>query len=162
MRRGWWDYNKVLRWAMDKEKEDHRQVDKDMQFGARLKSLREQKGVSLRVAGKATEMSGQYLWLLECSANRRIPPPEKLRSLSRYYAVPIKDLLADAGYVQDSTFEAEDEEFAKEMKVARAFLHVINDPRFPRGKNISAERTQHDAKVFIIELYQRITGQKLL
>lgn len=159
MCRRWRAYRKILGWIINKEKP---KKERNMQFGERLKELREQKGVSLRTAGKATAMSGQYLWSLECSANRRIPSPEKLRNLSKYYSVPIKDLLADAGYVQDSALEADDEDYAREMKVTRAFIHIINDPRFPSGKDIIAKTAQYEVKMFIIELYQRITGQKLL
>lgn len=134
-----------------------------MEFGERLKLLRERKGASLRAAGKATKMSGQYLWSLERASNGRIPPPKKLRELSRYYGVPVEDLLTDAGYLpQDSLLGDNCEESSYDMKVSRAFVHVINDPRFPRGKDLSSEKTAFEAKMFIIELYQRITGQKLL
>lgn len=134
-----------------------------MQFGERLRLLRERKGVSLRAVGKATNMSGQYLWSLEHASSGRIPSPEKFRKLSIYYAVPVEDLLIDAGYLpQDSSIDESYNESSYDAKALRAFVHVINDPRFPRGKDINAEATAFDTKIFIIELYQRITGQKLL
>jgi len=133
-----------------------------MHFGDRLKLLRERKGVSLRTAGKATDMSCQYLWSLEHSSNKRIPVPEKLRKLSRYYSVPVEDLLVSAGYLQDPMDPAEGRMFSYDKRVSMAFEHVINDPRFPRGEDLSSETTPFEAKVYIIELYQRVTGQKLL
>lgn len=133
-----------------------------IQFGERLKLLREEKGVSLRAAGEATDMSGQYLWSLERAVNRNIPSPEKLRRLSRYYAVAVEDLLADAGYLEDPEYEDGDEERSFVTRATKAFMHVINDPRFPRGGSLNPKEISHEGKLYIVELYQRVTGQKLL
>lgn len=117
-------------------------------FGQFLKSLREQKGVSLVDVEKATGISNAYLSQLETGARRRLPPPERLRIIADYYNISVKELLEKAGY-----YEARDIKETFEQRINKAFLHAINDPQFNTGQRINPNEISIDVKRFVLEMY---------
>lgn len=66
-------------------------------LGEYLKKLREEKGYSLREAGRQTGIAEAYLWQLE-NGKRVIPRPEMLKKLAKGYGVPAENILKHAGY----------------------------------------------------------------
>jgi len=125
-------------------------------FGRYLRELREKKGVTLMQVEEATGLSNAYISQLETGVRRRIPPPDRLKKLANYFNVTIKELLEKAGYVDSGEVG---ETFAQ--KVNKAFLHVTNDPKFQYGTRVKKEYDL-DTKRFIIEMYEKATGKKLL
>ncbi|MEW6536421.1 MAG: helix-turn-helix domain-containing protein [Candidatus Auribacterota bacterium] len=119
-----------------------------------LKKLRG--NLSIRNLSEKTGISNAYLSQLE-SGKRDSPHPEILKKLARFYGIPVIEILKHAGYLDDEM----DEKESYEEKVDRLFLHVINDPEFQYGTRM---KCQYDlaAKRFIIEMYEKLTGKKLL
>lgn len=120
----------------------------DYPFGQYLKSLREQKSVSLIDVEKATGISNAYLSQLETGTRRRLPTPERLHLLSDYYNVSVRELLEKAGY-----YEAKEIKETYEQQINKAFLHVINDPQFHTGQRINPREISLDVKRFVLEMY---------
>lgn len=117
-------------------------------FGQFLKSLREQKGVSLIDVEKATGISNAYLSQLETGSRRRLPMPERLRLLGNFYSVSMKELLEKAGY-----YEAKEIKETFKDQIDSDFLHVIHDPQFQTGRLIYPDRVSADIKRFVIDTY---------
>lgn len=121
---------------------------KDFPFGKYLKSLREQKGVSLLDVEKATGISNAYLSQLETGTRKRLPTPDRLRQIANYYNVTMAEMMQKAGYADAGIIEA-----PREQQVEREFLHIINNPNLPSGANIKPSNVPLDVKQFIIELH---------
>ena len=117
-------------------------------FGQFLKWAREQKGASLKEVEKATGIPNAYLSQLETGARKKLPPPERLRTIANYYNVNIQQLLEKAGYYEDDEVPE-----TYEQKIEKLFLHAINDPKFNTGSRINPKDLSIEAKRFIIELY---------
>lgn len=117
-------------------------------FGQFLKSLREQKGVSLVDVEKATGISNAYLSQLETGSRRRLPPPERLRLIADYYNVSAQELLKAAGYLEEK-----DVEETYEQKIDKLFTHIINDPDLKSGVRIDPKGVSLDIKRFIVEIH---------
>lgn len=117
-------------------------------FGQYLKSLREQKGVSLIDVEKATGLSNAYLSQLETGARRRLPTPERLHLLGDFYNVSMKELLEKAGY-----YEAKEVKETFKDSVDNDFLHIIHDPQFHTGHRIHPNQISTDIKRYVIEMY---------
>ena len=81
-------------------------------LGEYLKKIREEKGYSLREAGKRTKIAEAYLWQLE-NGKREIPRPEMLKKLAEGYGVPVETLLKHAGYFEEPADEKKEGETAK-------------------------------------------------
>jgi len=83
-----------------------------------LRTIRKQRGLSLKKVEKAAEVSNAYLSQLE--RGRRNPPhPDILKKLARVYEVPVNDLLAAAGYLDEGKGNTR-------QSVEQAFEHVIS------------------------------------
>ena len=78
-------------------------ADKDQELGLYLKELRIVKDLSLRDVEKKTNntVSNAYLSQLE-SGKIAKPSPHILEQLAKVYEVPYEDLMAVAGYMQQS------------------------------------------------------------
>ncbi|MBI4005733.1 MAG: helix-turn-helix transcriptional regulator [Gammaproteobacteria bacterium] len=74
------------------------------QLGAKLRRLRQNKGVSLRTVESETGISNAYLSQLERGVATN-PNPIKLRKLAEYFNAPYLDLLAHAGYLPSGARE---------------------------------------------------------
>ena len=127
---------------------------RDETIGAMLKRLRG--NTSLRAIQRISGVSNAYLSQVE--KGLRKPGPRLLRRLSALYGVNVQELFRKAGYLDSIVEEPNVDET---MEVERAYQYVLSDPVFrvgtrPRGP-LSVE-----SKRFIVELYERYSGKKLL
>ena len=127
---------------------------RDETIGAMLKRLRG--NTSLRAIQRISGVSNAYLSQVE--KGLRKPGPRLLRKLSALYGVSVQELFRKAGYLDSIVEEPNVDET---MEVERAYQYVLSDPVFrvgtrPRGP-LSVE-----SKRFIVELYERYSGKKLL
>lgn len=123
-------------------------------IGDMLKRLRGD--TSLRAIQRVSGISNAYLSQVE--KGLRKPGPRLLRKLSALYGVSVQELFRKAGFL-DSV--AEEPQVDETTEVERAYQYVLSDPVFrvgtrPRGP-LSVE-----SKRFIVELYERYSGKKLL
>ena len=77
--------------------------------------------------------------------------------MAKTYGVPIEELLEAAGYLKD----AQDRRL-QSQKIERAFEHVISDPKYRHGARLKGSALSLEAKRFIVEMYEKMTGRKLL
>lgn len=124
-------------------------------FGEYLRTLRIEQKLSLREAEKLSGVSNSYLGLIE-RGQRPIPGADILKKLAPIYDVPVRDLLRAAGYLKE-----EEVSLSEEEEVDMAFRFVMNDPRYKSGTRIKGGLTT-EVKRFIIEMYEKATGKKLL
>jgi len=127
-------------------------------FGDYLRRLRERQKMSLREAAAKTGVSVSYLTQIE-NRRRKPPGPEVLKKLAPAYDVSIRDLLKAAGYLDD--VEQIKQATSEEDEVDRAYRFAISDPQFRFGTRITGEVTT-DVKRFIVEIYEKATGRKLI
>jgi transcriptional regulator with XRE-family HTH domain len=124
-------------------------------FGEYLRTLRLEKRYSLREVEELSGVSNSYLGLIE-RGQRPIPGADILKKLAPVYDVPIRDILVAAGYLKD-----EDVSLSEEDEVEMAFRFVMNDPRYKSGTRIKGGLNT-EVKRFIVEMYEKATGKKLL
>ncbi len=124
-------------------------------FGEYLRTLRLEKRYSLREVEQMSGVSNSYLGLIE-RGQRPIPGADILKKLAPVFDVPIRDMLAAAGYlkIEDITISEEDE-------VEMAFQYVMNDPRYKSGTRIKGGLNT-EVKRLEVEMYEKATGKKLL
>ena len=135
------------------EETDHR----DENIGQMLKRLRGD--TSLRGVQRLSGISNAYLSQIE--KGERHPGPKLLRRLAALYGVGVHELLRKAGYLDRGGEEGEEPEVDETAEVERAYQYVLADPVFrvgtrPRGP------LSIDSKRFIVELYERYSGKRLL
>ncbi len=123
-------------------------------IGQMLRRLRGD--TSLRGVHRLSGISNAYLSQVE--KGTRHPGPKLLRRLAALYGVGVGDLFRKAGYLEEEGDEPQVDETAE---VDRAYRYVLADPVFrvgtrPRGP-LSIE-----SKRFIVELYERWSGKRLL
>ena len=111
---------------------------------------------SLRGVQRLSGVSNAYLSQVE--KGDRHPGPRLLRRLAALYGVEIQELFRKAGYLDR---DGEEQKVDEATEVERAYQYVISDPVFrvgtrPRGP-LSTE-----SKRFIVELYERYSGKRLL
>lgn len=124
-------------------------------LGEYLKKLREEQRLSLRDVAARTGISVSYLTQIE-HGRKKSPGPEILKKLTPLYDVPVRDLLKAAGYLEEPKPVLTDQE-----EVEMAFRYVMQDPRYKSGTRVQGELTK-DVKRFIVEMYEKATGKKLL
>jgi len=124
-------------------------------FGEYLRTLRLEKRYSLREVEELSGVSNSYLGLIE-RGQRPIPGADILKKLAPVFDVPVRDLLAVAGYLKE-----EDISLSEEDEVEMAFRFVMNDPRYKSGTRIKGGLNT-EVKRFIVEMYEKATGKKLL
>jgi transcriptional regulator with XRE-family HTH domain len=123
-------------------------------LGAYLYNTRKDRRLSLKKVEKLAGVSNAYLSQLE--RGRRNPPhPDILKKLAKVYDVPVNELLAAAGYLEDEKGITRD-------KIEQAFQHVISDPKYRHGTRLKGSTLNVEAKRFIIEMYEKMTKRKLL
>jgi len=120
-------------------------------FGEFLKWAREQKGVSLKEAEKATGIPNAYLSQLETGARKKLPPPDRLQIIAEYYNVSPQELLYKAGY-----FKKKDIKETQEDKLDKALTHALSDPLLKTGTRVNIKNLSADAKRFIVEVYKNV------
>ena len=119
-----------------------------------LRTIRKQKGMSLKKVEKAAGVSNAYLSQLERGL-RNPPHPEILKRLAKVYEVPVTELLSAAGYL-------EEKQESRNQNVEQAFQHVITDPKYRYGTRLKGAQLSLEAKRFIVEMYEKMTKRKLL
>jgi len=124
-------------------------------LGDYLRDLRNKKRLSLREVGEAVGVSGSYLSQIE--TGERKPSAEILRKLAPAYGVPVRDILEVAGFLDEPEARAGDEEHLE-----WAFQCVLSDPEYRFGNRLRGQELTPEAKRFIIEVYEKATGRKLL
>ena len=127
----------------------------DRELGPLLKQLRGDS--SLRDVRRMTGISNSYLSQIERGDRR--PGPSVLKRLASLYGVDLQDLLKRAGYLDDpeEVIPRDDEP----QEVERAYQYVLADPKFRVGTRPSGPLSL-EAKRFIVEMYERFTGKRLL
>lgn len=125
------------------------------EFSRYLQKLRESSRLGLTTVAERTRISKGYLSQLE-SGKRKSPHPDVLRRLATVYSITTVDLLRKAGYLVDA-----DEQLSEEAKLEGAFRHVLSDPDFEYGTKVAGEASS-ELKRFIVEMYEKTTGKKLL
>ena len=122
-------------------------------IGAYLRELRGTR--SLREVYRRTGISDPYLSNIE--KGHRRPGPRVLQKLAAFYGVSLQDLLKRAGHL-DAGDDAGDD---AEANVDRAFEFVLADPKFRFGTRPDGPMSLA-AKRFIVEMYETLTGKRLL
>ncbi len=125
------------------------------QFGAYMRTLRKQRGLTLKQVEKAAQVSNAYVSQIERGL-RKPPHPDILNRLAAVYQVPARELMVQAGYLPD------DKETEKKRLIERAYEHVLTDPSYSHGTRLKAAHLSLDAKRFIVEMYEKMTGRTLL
>ena len=127
----------------------------EQELGPLLKRLRGDS--SLRDVRRMTGISNSYLSQIERGDRR--PGPSVLKRLASLYGVDVQDLLKRAGYLDDpEEVTPRDDE---PQEVERAYQYVLADPKFRVGTRPSGPLSL-EAKRFIVEMYERFTGKRLL
>ena len=126
---------------------------KDVEIGPLLRGLRG--NTSLREVRRLAGISNSYL--SEIERGERRPGISVLRRLAALYGVDVKRLMRSAGYLDNEEGQADNDP----LEVDRAYRYVLEDPEFrfgtrPRGP------LDIEAKRFIVEMYERLTGKRLL
>jgi len=124
-------------------------------LGNYLRDLRIKQRLSLREVGERVSLSGSYLSQIETGERR--PSAEILRKLAPSYGVPVRDALEVAGFLDEPEAVMSDAEHLE-----WAFQCVLSDPEYRFGNRLRGTELTPDAKRFIIEVYQKTTGRKLL
>ena len=125
-------------------------------IGQFLRELRQTTGLSLREASRRSGVSDPYLSQVE--RGLRHAGPNILKRLAPVYGATIRDLMERAGFLETvETPPLLDEA----QEVERSYQFVLADPRFRFGTRPSGELTL-EAKRFIVEMYEKLTGKRLL
>ena len=129
--------------------------DMPSQFGTYMRTLRKQRGLTLKQVEKAAQVSNAYVSQIERGL-RKPPHPDILNRLAAVYQVPARELMVQAGYLPNEA------EMEKKRRIERAYEHVVTDPNYSHGTRLKAAHLSLDAKRFIVEMYERATGRTLL
>ena len=134
------------------ELDDDRDLDQDEEIGPLLKRLRGEN--SLRDVQRLTGVSSSYLSLVERGERR--PGVNLINKLSILYGVDVNELLQRARRLGSG--DPRDDE---PLEVERAYQYVLADPVFRVGTRPDGPMTLK-TKRFIVEMYERYTGKRLL
>jgi transcriptional regulator with XRE-family HTH domain len=124
-------------------------------LGDRLRELRNQKRLSLREIDEIAGISSSYLSQVE--TGERHPSASVLKKLAPAYGISPRELLEVAGYLDEPEAKLTETEYLE-----WAFQCVLSDPKYKFGNRLRGEEVTPNAKRFIIEVYQKATGKKLL
>ena len=125
------------------------------QIGSYLRDLRNQKHLTLREVEGQSGASGSYLSQVE--QGKRQPSADLLRKIAPAYGASIRELLEMAGYLNEPEVRMSDQD-----RVEWAFKCVVSDPDYRFGTSLGPQGLTLEAKRFIVEMYQKATGRKLL
>jgi transcriptional regulator with XRE-family HTH domain len=124
-------------------------------FGIFMRKLRKERALTLKQVESAAGVSNAYMSQIERGL-RNPPHPDILKRLATVYEVTDRELLIQAGYLDDP------EEQVKREKLEKAFQHVLTDPHYKYGTRLRGGHLNLDAKRFIVEMYEKATGRALL
>ena len=136
----------------DQDLQERREIEGDDAIGPLLRRLRGD--LSLRDVTARIGVSSSYLSQIE--RGDRQPGSNVVRKLAYLYNVDAEELMKRAGrdpYIDPYSDEA--------MDVERAYQYVLADPKFRVGTRPSGPLSL-EAKRFIVEMYERFTGKRLL
>ena len=123
-----------------------------LEIGALLRRLRGR--LSLRDVNRRVGVSSSYLSRIE---RGEIDPGRNIiRKLAAAYGVDPAALHERAGHVGGSPY-SDDED----LDLERAFRYVLDDPKFRFGTRPEGV-LDRNAKRFIVEMYESLTGKRLL
>ena len=132
--------------------DERREIKGDDAVGPLLRRLRG--GLSLRDVTSRVGISSSYL--SEIERGSRKPGANIIRKLADLYNVDAEELMKRAGR------ESHIDPFSDEaMEVERAYEYVMADPVFRVGTRPDGPITLK-TKRFIVEMYERYTGKRLL
>ena len=133
------------------ELDDDRGMGQDEEIGPLLKRLRGEH--SLRDVQRLTGVSSSYLSLVERGERR--PGVNLINKLAVLYGVDVNELLHRASRLGGDPRDDEP------LEVERAYQYVLADPQFRVGTRPDGPLSIN-AKRFIVEMYERFTGKRLL
>ena len=133
----------------DQVKED---PDANEEIGPLLKRLR--RPLSLRDVTRRAGVSSSYL--SEIERGERQPGANVVRKLAELYRVDPEELLRRAGHGPQPAPHGDEA-----LEVERAYRFVLDDPHFRVGTRPDGPLTLN-SKRFIVEMYQKLTGRRLL
>ena len=122
------------------------------EIGPLLRRLR--RPLSLRDVNRRTGVSGSYLSQIE-NGDRK-PGANVVRKLAALYKVDPDELLRRAGHGPKP-----DPHGDETLEVERAYRYVLDDPNFRVGTRPDGPLSLN-AKRFIVEMYEKLTGKRLL
>lgn len=128
----------------------------DSSFGQFLKSLRKRQHMSLRDVERESGVSNAYLSQLE-SGVKPPPRPDMLKKLARAYNVTVRELLMQAGYLDEPEVTATEEE-----RIEAAFQYAMSDPDYKLGTRIRGEDLDIKGKRGVVITYETLTKKKIL
>ena len=126
----------------------------DLPIGPLLKRLRGD--TSLREVRRLTGISNSYL--SEIEKGERRPGTALLKRLAALYSVDVRVLMERAGHLDNET---EGDPAEEPLEVERAYRYVLADPAFRVGTRPDGPISLK-TKRFIVEMYERYTGKRLL
>ncbi len=125
------------------------------QLGNYLRQLRARKRLTLREAEEQSGASGSYLSQVEQA--KRHPSADLLRKIAPTYGASVRDLLTVAGYLDEPEVKMSDQE-----RIEWAYRAVLSDPDYQFGTSLMTAELTLEAKRFIVEVYEKATGRKLV
>ena len=125
------------------------------ELGDYLRELRTRKRLSLREVEDTSEASSSYLSQVE--QGKRQPSADLLRKIAPAYGTSVRDLLTKAGYLDEPEVKMGDQD-----RIEWAYQAVLSDPDYRFGTSLGPQGLTLEAKRFIIEMYEKATGRKLL
>jgi transcriptional regulator with XRE-family HTH domain len=124
-------------------------------FGEYLKRLRLAANLSLRQVEAQVDISNSYLYQIE-KGERNPPKLEIMERLALLYGVSL-DMLTEAA----RTIPPADQDLRRK-RLHNAYLLVTRDPDYISGMQLDPDNMNDDVKRFIVFMYEKATGTKLL
>lgn len=125
------------------------------ELGESLRELRRAKRLSLRDVQQASGISGSYLSQLE--QGKRHPSADLLRKIASTYGASIRELMVKAGYLDEPEVSMSDQD-----RIEWAYQAVVSDPEYRFGTSLRMAELTIEAKRFIVEIYEKATGRRLM
>ena len=122
-----------------------------MSLGEKVKNLRKKKGMNQKQLAETSDITQATISRIESGKVNQLKS-EALKRLAYALGVVMEDL------VDLNPLEVKKEE----EEIDRLLDFVIRDPDFKFGTRLSANEMSIEAKRFIVEMYQKATGRKLL
>jgi len=124
-------------------------------LGGYLRELRRRRRLTLRGVEQESGASGSYLSQVE--QGKRHPSADLLRKIAPTYGASLKELMILAGYLDEAEVKMSDQE-----RIEWAYKAVLSDPEYQFGTSLRTAELTIEAKRFIVEVYEKATGRKLL
>lgn len=125
-------------------------------FGPYARRLRKSCGLTLKQVEEQGVASNAYLSQLERGLRKR-PHPDILKKMAAVYGEPLKNLMIEAGYLPPET----ERERTRE-ETDRAFERVEKDSGFHHGARRRGLHLTLEQKRYIVELYEKTTGRRIV